>query len=308
MRLDEEYILENTIGGKVWRNKYYLNASIGSNGNDGLVFERPLKTLAVAEDKLESLKKDCIILEESASSLSLASAFTWDKSLCGLVGTSENEAYQRSRISQSAAIATLLTVSGYGNLFANIRVMYGTASATNKTAISLTGSGNTFKNFNIAGTNATAMAEADFRLVKIAADENYFQGCQIGNINAAQAAGTLVYFDGSCTPNMTFRDCTFLMNASANAAFFLQFAAGVGESAVKFYNCQFINTGTALTYAIDGTGLNNCIVYLDNSCSFYGATDIVAAANESCVIFGSSTASASTDDLYGIAKPYDHTP
>lgn len=308
MRLDEEYILENTIGGKVWRNKYYLNASIGSNGNDGLVFERPLKTLAVAEDKLESLKKDCIILEESASSLSLASAFTWDKSLCGLVGTSENEAYQRSRISQSAAIATLLTVSGYGNLFANIRVMYGTASATNKTAVSLTGSGNTFKNFNIAGTNATAMAEADFQLVKIAADENYFQGCQIGNINAAQAAGTLVYFDGSCTPNMTFRDCTFLMNASANAAFFLQFAAGVGESAVKFYNCQFINTGTALTYAIDGTGLNNCIVYLDNSCSFYGATDIVAAANESCVIFGSSTASASTDDLYGIAKPYDHTP
>lgn len=305
-----ELTVDTIIGGSnAFRKNVYLNGAIGSDGNAGFSFSDPVKTLPTAFGKVETLKNDVIVLEESASSISLASAFAWNKSLSGLIGTSWSDGYARSRISQSAAIATLFTVSGYGNKFANIRFMFGTASATNKTAVSLTGSGNTFKNVNIAGTNATAMAESDFRLVSIAADENYFEGCQIGNINAAQAAGTLVYFDGSCTPNMTFKDCTFLMNASANAAFFLQFAAGVGESVVKFYNCKFINTGTTLTGGIDGTGLNNCIVFLDSQCSFYGVTDIVAANGQDAYVISGvgNSPTAAEDTLWHLAAPVDHT-
>jgi hypothetical protein len=314
MRKEEFSVNRLTVGSisggnSDYRREYFLNGSIGSDGNDGEAFDTPVKTLATGYAKLETLKDDILVFEESASSISLASAFTWSKSLTGLIGTSWNDGYARSRISQSAAIATLLTVSGYGNKFANFRIMFGTASATNKTALAVTGDGNTFKNVNIAGTNATAMAESDFRLVKIAAGETYFEKCQIGNINAAQAAGSLVYFDASCTPNMTFRDCTFLMNASANAAFFLQFAAGVGESVVKFYNCQFINTGTTLTGGIDGTGLNNCIVYLDSRCSFYGVTDIVAASGQDAYVISGVTNSptAAEDTLWHIAAPVDHT-
>jgi Tfp pilus assembly protein PilE len=304
-----ELTVDTIIGGDdSCRKKIYLNGALGSDGADGLAYARPMKTLANAYAKLETLKGDIIVLEESASALSLATGFTFAKSLSGIVGTSWNDAYARSRISHSAAMATMLTVSGYGNKFANIRLMFGTASATNKTALSVTNSGNTFRNVNIAGTDTTTMAESDFRLVSIAADENYFDTCQIGNINAAQAAGTLVYFDASCTPNMTFRDCTFLMNASANAAFFLQFAAGVGESVVKFYNCQFINTGTTLTYGIDGTGLNNCIVYLDSRCSFYGVTDIVAHGQDAYVISGvTNSPTAAEDTLWHIAAPVDTT-
>jgi hypothetical protein len=304
-----ELTVDTIIGGDSdARKKVYLNAAIGSDGNTGTSFASPVKSLATAYAKVETLKNDLIILEESASSISLASAFTFAHSLSGIVGTSWNDGYARSRIAHSAAMATMLTVSGYGNKFGNLRMMFGTASATNKTALSVTGSGNTFKNVNIAGTNATAMAESDFRLVNIAADENYFENCQIGNINAAMAAGTLVYFAGSCTPNMTFKDCTFLMNASANAAFFLQFAGGVGESVVKFYNCKFINTGTTLTYGIDGTGLNNCIVFLDATCSFHGVTDVVAAAQEAYVISGVGTSATPAEDVsWHLALPVDHT-
>jgi hypothetical protein len=314
-RLAEQSIDELTVGNIIggsdyFTKKIYLNGgtALGSDGNTGLGASSPVKTLANAYGMIESLKNQVIVFEESASSISLASAFTWSKSLSGLIGTSWNDGYARSRISHSAAVATLLTVSGYGNKFANFRVMYGTASATNKTALSVTGAGNTFKNVNIAGTNATAMAESDFRLINIETDETYFENCQIGNINAAQAAGSLVYFGASCTPNMTFRDCTFLMNASANAAFFLQFSAGVGEAVVKFFNCKFINTGTTLTYGIDGTGLNNCIVFLDATCSFHGCTDVVAAAQEAYVISGvGSSATPAEDVSWHLALPVDHT-
>lgn len=305
-----ELTVDTIIGGdSESRKKVYMNAAIGSDGNAGTSFAEPVKSLATAYGKIETLKNDIIVLEESASSLSLATGFTFDKSLSGIIGTSWNDGYARSRMSNSAAMATMLTVSGYGNKFANFRMMFGTASATNKTALSLTGSGNSLKNVNIAGTNATAMAESDFRLVNIAADENYFENCQIGNINVAMAAGTLVYFDGSCTPNMTFKDCTFLMNASANAAFFLQFAGGVGESVVKFYNCKFINTGTTLTAGIDGTGLNNCIVFLDAMCSFHGVTDVVAPdGKDAYVISGvGNSPTAAEDTLWHLAAPVDHT-
>jgi hypothetical protein len=308
MKLRDKALLEDVMGMRTSRKEWYLNAAIGSDGNTGDSFDSPFKTLATAYAKVETLKNDVIVLEESASSVSLATGFTFAKSLSGIIGTSWSDGYQRSRISQSAAMATQLTVSGYGNKFANCRQMFGTASTTNKTALSVTGAGNTFKNWNVAGTDATTMGQATFRLVSIATGETYFENCQIGNINAAQAAGTLVYFDGSCTPNMTFRDCTFLMNASANAAFFLQFAAGVGESVVKFFNCKFINTGSTLTYGIDGTGLNNCIVFLDATCSFYGCTDIVAAAQEAYVISGvGSSATPAEDVSWHLALPVDHT-
>ncbi len=304
--------VDNLIGDgalRGWRNKYYLNGSLGSDGNDGLAFDRPLKTLTAATAKLESLKKDLIIFEEAAASVSLSAALTWDESLCGLIGTSASRAYQRSRIGQSAAVASLLTVSGYGNQFANFRVMHGTASTTNKIALTITGAGNSFYNVNIATTNTTVSAQSDFKMVYINnTDESYFEKCVFGTMNAAQAAGALVHLVGGSMTAAHFKDCVFLMNASANAAFFIQYGAGVGEGFTIFENCKFINSGTTLTYGIDGTGLNNHQVFLDATCSFYGVTDIVAAANEACVISGCGSSATPDEDVsWHIALPVDHT-
>lgn len=304
--------VDNVIGGSGivgWRKKIYLNGSLGSDGNDGLAFDRPVKTLATASEKITSLYKDAIILEESASSLSLSSGFTWDESMCGLIGTSANKTYQRSRISHSAAVASLLTVSGYGNYFANFRLMHGSASATNKNACYITGAGNTFENVNFAGPlHATAGGEADYHTVKIGAEETYFKGCVFGADSATRAAGSIINFAASSTPRSIFEDCMFYMNASANAAFFISCAAGLGEGFAVFNNCKFINTGTTLTLGIDGTGLNNFQILLDATTTFYGCTDIVHGDYEAKVISGVGSSGTPAEDVsWHLALPVDHT-
>lgn len=307
-----ELTVDNIIGDsgiRMWRKKIYLNGALGSDGNDGLAFDRPVKTLAVANGKLTTLYKDCIVFEESASSIALSSGFTWDESLCGLIGTSANRTYQRCRISHSSAVATLLTVSGYGNHFANFRLMHGTDSTTNKCVCSITGAGNTFENVNFAGPlHATAGGQADYHSVQIAAEETYFKNCVFGADSATRAAGSIVNFVAGSTPRAIFDNCLFYMNASANAAFFIACEAGLGEGFAVFNNCKFINTGTTLTVGIDGTGLNNFQILLDATTTMYGCTDVVAAAYESKVISGVGTSATPDEDVsWHLALPVDHT-
>jgi hypothetical protein len=296
-------------GGDMWRKKYYLNGAIGSDGADGKSFDGAVKTLSAGYALLETLKKDVLIFEESASSIALSAGFTWAKSLTGLVGTSENKTYQRSRISHSANFATLLTVSGYGNVFKNFRIMHGSGSATNLTALNITGAGNSFYNINVAGPlHATEGAEAGYAAVRIGEAEQYFNGCVFGADSATRAAGTIIDLVGSTTPRCIFENCLFYMNASANAAFFIKANAGLGEGFAVFNNCKFINTGTTLTYGIDGTGLGNFQILLDATTTFYGCTDIVAAANEASVISGvGSSATPAEDVSWHLALPVDHT-
>lgn len=302
--------VDKIVGGSgMARNYIYLNAAIGSDGNDGNSFGAPVKTLANAYAKVETLKKDMIVLEESASTLNLAAGFTFAKSISGIIGTSANKTYQRSRIGHSADFTNLLTVSGYGNEFANIRLMHGRGSATNQAALNITGAGNSFYNVNVAGPlHATEGGSATYAAVRIAAEEQYFNGCVFGADSATRAAGTIIDFVASTTPRCIFENCLFYMNASANAAFFLKCNAGLGEGFAVFNNCKFINTGTTLTVGIDGTGLGNFQILLDATTTFYGVTDIVAAANEASVISGvGSSATAAEDVAWHIAAPVDHT-
>ena len=295
-------------GVSAWRNVYYLSGT-GSDGNDGLSFASPMKTLSAAYNKLETGKKDLIVFEESTASISLAAGQRWSKNLGGLVGTSSNKTYQRSRISHSANFATLLTVSGYGNVFSNFRIMHGRGHADNVTGVSITGPGNSFYNVNVAGPlHATEGAVAGYATVRIGAEEQYFNGCVFGADSATRGAGTIIDFVGSTTPRCIFENCLFYMNASANAAFFIKCNAGLGEGFAVFNNCKFINTGTTLTYGIDGTGLGNFQILLDATTTFYGCTDIVAAASEASVISGvGSSATPAEDVSWHLALPVDHT-
>ena len=68
----------------------------------------------------------------SLESHTQSAALDWSKNLTHLVGSyPEAMSAQRSRIGHDANFSPLLTVSGYGNLFANLYFMYGRGSATN---------------------------------------------------------------------------------------------------------------------------------------------------------------------------------
>jgi hypothetical protein len=194
---------------------------------------------------------------------------------------------QRSRITQSAGIAELLTVSGYGNLFANLYFPYGTA-ATDIKLLNVTGERNSFINCHFLPSLATALDDAGYILADIACNEGYFENCVFGGDTVAWTNGDCVRLygaaDRSCRVN--FRNCIFLMNADNAQVNFLSTVAGMGAGVVTFENCKFINIGTSLTYAIDGAGLGNGQLFFDNQCTFVGCTDIVAVGQEAYVWFG----------------------
>jgi hypothetical protein len=194
---------------------------------------------------------------------------------------------QRSRIGHSVTLATLLTVSGQGNTIANLYFPYGLGNATDLNLLKVSGNRNSFVNCHFLQTNATPLDEAGYKLIDLQAAETYFKTCYFGGDTVAWTNGTMINFAASVEPpRVVFDDCLFVMNADNAQVTFLKTVAGLGRCTIVFRNCQFINLGTALTLAIDGTGLGNAKMMFDIRCTFAGVTDIVTAAKEGDVFVG----------------------
>jgi len=233
---------------------------------------------------------------------------TFNKNLTHLVGMYP-EAFQnqRSRIDHSVTIASFLTVTGYGNLFKNLYFMYGSANATDLNCLTDTGGRNNYVNCHFLVEHTTPVDQATFDLVRLGSNEFYFKNCFFGNDTVAWTNGNMIEFQATTDPpRAVFENCIFLMNADNAQVTFLKAIAGLGRCLIMFKNCQFINMGTTLTLAIDGTGLSNGRMYFDQLCSFWGVTDVVAAAHEAYVLCGAATyTAAATSNLLG--STVDHT-
>lgn len=246
-------------------------------------------SIVTAEAGMTTGRNDTLLLTPEAHDL--AAMLTWDLNfghLCGLSGAGKQN--KRTRISQSAAVAKLITVSGYGNVFANLYVMHGTTSATNKVGLYITGARNSFVNCHFLTQDATTLDQAAYYLVSINNSEQYFNGCTFGSDAVAMSAGSMLQLgatgDGG-PPRAIFEDCTFVMMSDAAGVAFIDCAlAGLGGGLAIFKNCHFINTGTSLTYGILGAGLSNFQLYFDNRCSFVGCDDIVVSTSENYVWCG----------------------
>lgn len=264
-----------------WRNKYYLNAAIGSDGNNGKSFDQPLKTYATAEDKLETLKKDCIILEESASSISLASATTWDKSLCGLIGTSHGKFNQRSRIGMSTTFTPMLTVSGYGNYFANLYTMHGTA-AGDYTGWYITGERNVLENVHLGGPMIAAQGgHASYIGNYFTGSEGYYKSCVFGThtIDRDEVAPTLKLGPGV----HVFEDCLFTMSIADTDPYHILIDNTSASTEVWFKNCQFhafsANQAAKAAVAFTFSSTYSADIIIDANCSLSGITKWAASAS-----------------------------
>lgn len=244
-------------------------------------------TLAAGLAAMTSGRNDCAILSPDAHSLGVG--LDWNKNMCHLVGAFGPGRYaQRSRIGHSADFATLLTVSGYGNTFANIYLQHGRGNAANLNALTVSGNRNTFVNCHFGGPfHATEAGTASYTLVSLSGEEATFKDCIFGADSIASTTPVLMSLSGSA-PRAIFENCLFLINGNTNTRF-LKVVAGAGMGLGLFRNCQFVNLGTTQAFAIDGAGLNNYKLLFDQNCSFMGATDIVAEAYEPYVKFGTVT-------------------
>ena len=267
--------------------------------------ERVHNTISSAHAAMTSGRNDVAIL--SSDSHSQASGLTWSKNLCHLVGAyGPAMMNHRSRIGHSANFASLLTVSGYGNTFANLYFMHGRGNAANLNCLDVTGPRNSFINCHFGGPmHTTEGGTAGYDLVRLESCETYFKNCFFGVDSVACTTPQLVEFGAQAEPpRSVFDDCIFLVQGNANVRF-LKVNAGAGRGLAIFRNCQFINLGTAMDYAIDGTGLGNFRMLFDSRCTFAGCTDIVAAAYEANVYLGHGNYPGGDKLLNGIATNPD---
>jgi hypothetical protein len=225
------------------------------------------------------------VCQLSPDSHSLAATLAWNKNMTHLVGMyGPARQNMRSRMGMSAAFSPMMTVSGYGNTLQSLYFMHGTTSATNLNCLTDTGGRNSYINCHFLGQDATAMDEAGYNLVYLDNNEIFFQNCQFGGDGAAMSHGALVKFgDNVDPPRSVFENCTFLMCADNAAPVFLKAEAGVGNCWIIFKGCTFLNSGTQLTYGIDGTGLGNADMYFDNNCCFHDVADITATGKDAYV-------------------------
>lgn len=238
-------------------------------------------------------------------------AVTWDKNMTHLVGMFPPAMMnQRSRIGHNANFTTLFTMSGYGNLMANIYFMHGRGNAANLNCLTVSGDRNSFINCHFLPANATELDQANYDLIRLNCGEVYFNNCFFGGDTVAWTNGDMIRLygatDRSC--RAVFDNCLFVMKADNNQVNFIETVAGAGSALTVFRNCQFINIGTTMTLGIDGTGLGNYKLFFDSRCVFHGITDICTNGKDTDVICGLDYGKSGGDDVNNLIAGFpDHT-
>ena len=262
-----------------WHRKIYLNAALGDDSavNDGADPNTPIASLTEADNFLRAGYNDAIILQPSTSSISLAASYTWSKNMCGLIGNSP-EAFmnQRARIGMSTTFTPMITVSGYGNLFANLYTMHGTAVG-DLVGWLISGHRNSFQNVHFGGPMEAAQGGASGYIgVHVTGTENYFKNCTLGTSTIGRDEVTPNVKLGPGTRTV-FENCIFQCYLTDGDPVFITADNSSGTTEAWFKNCQFIalnaNWATAMTVALTATaGGSTCGLYFDNNCQFVNVT------------------------------------
>lgn len=197
---------------------YYLDPANGADTYRGKTPGTAFKTLAAAEDKLTANQNDVLKILADASSLSLSSLLTWDKSYTHMVGVcAPVRVAKRARIFNSGDLAKMMVISASGCIFANFYIFQGGSDGADLGCVDVTGGRNFFWNVHFAGIgHATPGAQAGaYSLYLNGAEENEFVRCTLGLDTIARgAANQQLLIDGTA-PRNSFEDCLFL---SAGAA------------------------------------------------------------------------------------------
>jgi hypothetical protein len=272
--------------------RYYVRPKNGLDGNSGLSPRLALKTLAAAYAKMVDGRHDiCFLIGEGnvsadctdyQSSTANTAALLWAKNNCHLVGVNSGVSMSpRSRIGFLSTFATasnLFKLTGNGCRIENIQFWGGVdGSALPIGCVEVTGRLNRFANCHIAGMNgAAAINDINnaYSLKLTGAIENEFHNCTIGSASTAIGTGTTssqIRFATLAQENL-FKNCKIVMQAGhATNHVFLRAPAGSAVVWNMFEDCQFINTGSTLTYATLVTSDVGGLVLLVGRTCLYGA-------------------------------------
>jgi hypothetical protein len=234
---------------------------------------------------------------------------SWDKQNVHLLGLSpENlSGYGRARFSHSSTMVSMLDVGGSGNIFKNIRLMHGSASAGDITCLTVSGAGNSFENCGFATPiNNTQSAASAYRGIIINGTQNYFKRCTFGTANDVDrsAANAILQFATTCSGWNVFEDCVFRSRSGGGqtTAIFIDDActATVVDYTGIFLNCKFLHQGADLAVGITKAVNSSRKLFFDSRCTFAGVTNLVTAGQEASILWGQGGAGPD------VSNPYDN--
>ncbi len=258
---------------------FLVSAVHGNDGNDGLSWKRPLKTVEAAYALCTTLHNDVVLVLGEGTSFQPTAALTWAKDFCHLIGLNSGGAEPRSRIKSAAALATtpFVTWSGDGCLVRNISFWHETSNAAGLVNVYVTGGRNTFDGCQFAGAVGTNNASGARSLKLGTADcsGNTFRNCWIGTDTIQEAAGVVDLEIGASTMHTLFDSCIFAHSAGATAQPHVTVNAAPGRLNL-FRKCLFINEVPSVVQAevfkTNGALAESSVIFVDE-CWKYGATD-----------------------------------
>lgn len=290
-------------GGK-W---YYCDPTNGTAGGDGKTPATACNNLKTVYDLCRDGKNDGVFMIGGATAYNPSAAFTWANSYCHLIGLDNSlpGMGQRCRIVNTGAndLATLFTMSGSGNLVANIQFYDGKSKAEVGNNVLVSGSRNHFINCFFAGmgdaTAGSPFAVANSYSLKVSGSENAFQGCTIGlDTTARTAANFELWVTGG---HNRFLGCDIRCNSTTAGKFLVKIDNAAGDIRdTIFDNCLFFAysenwaAGPNNAFSMPAGGATHWVIL--KNCSLVGKS--VTWADNLTAIY---SADAAPNAGYGVA-------
>jgi len=233
-------------GGKT----FFVDVANGTAGANAKTPATATNSILTAYGYCTSGNNDTVVLIGSGSAWAPAATLPWAKSYCHLVGAAVPlpGMGNRCRIEASASddITPVLTVSGSGCLFSNLKISNMHNAASDSGCILVSGSRNMFVDCEIFGMGSTtAGARAGSWSVSVTGAENHFLRTTIGCDTVLRAAANSELILWGSGPRNSFKDCTFRSNCATAGKFMVKVDVNSGDlrSAI-FDDCLFYNYDT----------------------------------------------------------------
>jgi len=257
---------------------YFVDSVNGSDGYAGTSIDKPLKTIEYAYSKTVSGNNDVIYVVGNGTAYSIAAAVTWSNTFTHMVGLTAPIPYgNRARLTMGAAMTSILTVSGQGNIFSNFQIQHENSTGTSVDNTIVSSNRNYFYNVGFAGPLHATVGAAAYNELTLAsgAQDNMFERCTFGQWTtvASSTTGYEIEFKGNNSMSF-FKDCRIFTYASSASHVLVAAAVNLGGEAalVTFDGCTFANMDNDKTLTIAISEPTHGIILLKD-CVAYNITD-----------------------------------
>jgi hypothetical protein len=264
-------------------NVYFVDVANGVAGNNARTPATATNSVSVAYGYCTDGNNDTVVLIGSGSAWAPTATLTWAKSYTHLVGACSAlpGMGSRARIEAGTAadLTSVITVSGTGCLFANLKITNLGDADTDQGTLLVSGGRNAFINVMVGGMgHATPAARAGSYSVKVTGEENYFERCTIGLTTIVRAAANAELWITGIRTRVV--DCDIRSNSVTAGKFLVKIDNTAGDMRdTIFQDVLFYNYATNWAAKIDNAfdmptaGATHDVI-LRGNCQFVGCTGV----------------------------------